>query len=181
MVKQVVFLPGASGSMGHQAFLKLWELREQYDIVLLQRPSKKNKKLFAPFEKICGIKSIPGKGIVEGNGLKIVWGDATNYEDVLEDLEYWNAFLTKEEAQKELEKRKAWATIKKWSYENDLGYEWMDWKDNYFIEYNYIEKKLRAMYVNNCKMNLQYYSSYEKTKQAIKELDKEYIILFWLE
>ncbi|NVM55523.1 MAG: NAD(P)-dependent oxidoreductase [Candidatus Helarchaeota archaeon] len=84
MQKEVVFLPGASGSMGHQAFLKLWELRNKYDIVLLQRPSKKNKDLFAPYEKACGIQSIPGRGVVEGNGLKIVWGDVTNYEDVLE-------------------------------------------------------------------------------------------------
>ena len=84
--KQLVFLPGASGSMGHAAFKKLWERKKngKVDVVLLQRASKKNKKLFAPYEKLCGIESIPGKGIVEGNGLKIVWGDATNYNDVLE-------------------------------------------------------------------------------------------------
>ncbi len=82
--KERVFLAGASGSMGHQAFLRLWDLREKYDIVLLQRPSKKNKILFAPFEKQCGIQSIPMRGVVEGNGLKIVWGDASNEEDVVE-------------------------------------------------------------------------------------------------
>jgi len=84
MTKQKVFLPGASGSMGHETFKHLWEKRETYDIVLLQRPSNKNKELFKKYEKICGIKSIKGRGIVEKGGLKIVWGDATNYEDVLE-------------------------------------------------------------------------------------------------
>ncbi len=84
MKKEIVFLAGASGSMGHEAFKNLWTRRDKYDIVLLQRPSKKNKKLFKPYEKKCGIKSIPGKGIVECNGFKIVWGDATRYDDVLE-------------------------------------------------------------------------------------------------
>lgn len=70
--------------MGHEAFKLLWEKRDTYDIVLLQRSSKKNKELFKPYEKACGIKSIKGRGIVEGNGLKIVWGDAINYDDVLE-------------------------------------------------------------------------------------------------
>ncbi len=84
MKKDKVFLPGASGSMGFEAFKNLWARRSKYDIVLLQRPSKKNKKLFKPYEKQCGIKSIPGRGVVEGNGLKIIWGDATNYDDIEE-------------------------------------------------------------------------------------------------
>ncbi|MFX1285848.1 MAG: NAD-dependent epimerase/dehydratase family protein [Promethearchaeota archaeon] len=88
MPKIKVLLLGASGSMGFEAFKNLWQKREVYDIILLQRPSKKNKKLFNKYEKLCGIKSIPGRGIVEGNGLKIVWGDATNYPDVKEACKY---------------------------------------------------------------------------------------------
>ncbi len=84
MSKQTVFLPGASGSMGFEAFKRLWAMRDKYDIVLLQRPSKKNKRLFKPFEKKCGIKSIKGNGIVTNNGLKIVWGDAVNNDDIIE-------------------------------------------------------------------------------------------------
>ena len=79
-----MFLAGASGSMGFKAFQNLWARRSKYDIVLLQRPSKKNKKLFKKYEKKSGIKSITGKGVVNGNGLKIVWGDATNCDDILE-------------------------------------------------------------------------------------------------
>ncbi|MFX0100224.1 MAG: NAD-dependent epimerase/dehydratase family protein [Candidatus Hodarchaeota archaeon] len=84
MKKEKVLLLGASGSMGFEAFKNLWTRKKKYDIVLLQRPSKKNKALFAPYEKECGIESIPGRGVVESNGLKIVWGDATSYEDILE-------------------------------------------------------------------------------------------------
>jgi len=84
MEKEIVFLPGASGSMGYESFKELWKRRDKYNIILLQRPSKKNKKLFKPYENKCGIKSIPGRGIVEGKGLKIIWGDATNYDDIAE-------------------------------------------------------------------------------------------------
>jgi nucleoside-diphosphate-sugar epimerase len=84
MGKEKVFLTGASGSMGHEAFKLLWKKRDKYDIVILQRPSRKNKKLFKPYEKKCGIKPIKGRGVVENKGLKIVWGDATNRTDIEE-------------------------------------------------------------------------------------------------
>jgi nucleoside-diphosphate-sugar epimerase len=82
--KPVVFLTGASGSMGHEAFRLLWEKRDRYDIVLLQRPSRRNKRLFKPYEKTAGISPIRGRGTVEGDGLKIVWGDATSRSDLRE-------------------------------------------------------------------------------------------------
>ncbi len=84
MEKETIFLPGGSGSMGYQAFKTLWKKRDKYNIVLLQRPSAKNRELFAPYESQSGIKDSEGKRVVEGNGLKIVWGDASNYDDVLE-------------------------------------------------------------------------------------------------
>jgi nucleoside-diphosphate-sugar epimerase len=84
MKKENVFLAGASGSMGFEAFKNLWKKRDRYDIVLLQRPSKKNKQLFRKYEKKSGIESITGSGVVESSSLKIVWGDATNFEDVSE-------------------------------------------------------------------------------------------------
>ena len=74
--KESVLLTGASGSMGFEAFKLLWEKRERYDIVLLLRPSKKNRKKFRKFEQEAG-KS-------EGGGLKIVWGDVLEREDVVE-------------------------------------------------------------------------------------------------
>jgi nucleoside-diphosphate-sugar epimerase len=90
-MRATVLLLGASGSMGFAAFKELWSRRNvgdsrKYDVVLLLRPSKKNKKLFATYEKECGIESIPKEGVVEGLGFKIVWGDATEYSDILESV-----------------------------------------------------------------------------------------------
>jgi nucleoside-diphosphate-sugar epimerase len=87
-MNETVLLLGASGSMGFEAFKELWRRRREsqgkdYHIVLLLRPSNKNKELFRPYEAECGIVSIPGSGIVEGEGLKILWGDATIYDDIL--------------------------------------------------------------------------------------------------
>ncbi len=82
MIKEKVLLLGASGSMGYEAFKNLWKKRKKYDIVLLLLPEKKEKKLFASYEKKAGIKPIKGKGIVEGDGLKIIWGHALNIEDL---------------------------------------------------------------------------------------------------
>lgn len=91
-MKQRVLLLGASGSMGFVAFKNLWSRvddagERRHDIVLLLRPSKKNKKLFAKYEQKCGIQQISGRGTVEGEGLKIVWGDATEYSDILEAVQ----------------------------------------------------------------------------------------------
>jgi hypothetical protein len=86
MEKQTVALFGSSGTMGIKAFEELWKRRERYNISLLVRPSKKNKKTFRKYEKSVKIKSISKTGIVERNGFKIVWGDATNYNDVKETI-----------------------------------------------------------------------------------------------
>lgn len=86
MGKERVALFGASGTMGYEAFKELWRRRARYDIVILVRPSEKNKKLFRRYEEKSGIIPTPGKGIVENNGFKIVWGDATNYTDVEEAI-----------------------------------------------------------------------------------------------
>ncbi|MFX1484819.1 MAG: hypothetical protein ACFFCP_16700, partial [Promethearchaeota archaeon] len=90
-MKERVLLLGASGSMGFEAFKQLWSRidnqgERKYDIVLLLRPSKKNKKLFAKYERESGIREILGNGIVKGYGLKIVWGDATVYDDILKSV-----------------------------------------------------------------------------------------------
>lgn len=70
MKKTKVFLTGSTGTMGSAAFKELYERRDMYDIVLLNRGSKKNKETFKKYEY--------------DNSVKIVWGDLMNYEDVLE-------------------------------------------------------------------------------------------------
>ncbi len=87
MDRERVALFGASGTMGWKAFEELWRRRERYDIVLLLRPSAKNKAMFAPYERMAGVASTDGPGIVRGQGLTIVWGDATRYEDVVEAVQ----------------------------------------------------------------------------------------------
>ncbi|TET15897.1 MAG: NAD(P)-dependent oxidoreductase [Dehalococcoidia bacterium] len=87
MRKEKVCLFGASGTMGHEAFKELWKRGKAYDIVVLLRPSEKNKKLFREYEREAGIEPIPGKGVAEGSGFKIVWGDATDYADVREAVQ----------------------------------------------------------------------------------------------
>jgi len=86
MKKEKVCLFGASGTMGHEALKELWSRRDKYDIVLLLRPSENNKNFIRKYEEEVGTKPIPGKGVAEGGGLKIVWGDAANYADVEEAI-----------------------------------------------------------------------------------------------
>ena len=92
--KQVVLLTGASGSMGFETFRLLWEERDRYDIVLLLRPSKMNRKKFRNYIRQAeeengshggaGTDDNRGEGMTIVQGLKIVWGDALNREDILE-------------------------------------------------------------------------------------------------
>jgi len=84
--KPKVVLFGASGTMGFETFKELWKRRESIDIVLLLLPAKREKQIFTRYQTEAGIKPIPGAGVVEGNGLKIVWGDATRYADVAEAI-----------------------------------------------------------------------------------------------
>jgi len=83
MTKPRVLLTGASGSMGGEAFKELLRRQSDYDIVLILRPSKINKKAF---KKYLPSDKIPNgqKGVVQEDGLKVVWGDLTHYPDVLE-------------------------------------------------------------------------------------------------
>jgi len=56
--------------MGSEAFKELLRRKDQYAIVLLLRPSKQNRRAFAKYQ---------GQ-----EGIKIVWGDLCNFDDVLE-------------------------------------------------------------------------------------------------
>ena len=80
--KTRVALFGGSGTMGFEAFRELWKRRADLHLSLLLLPSPNEKKMFRPYEKLAGIRSIDGAGTVEREGLRIVWGDATNYDDV---------------------------------------------------------------------------------------------------
>jgi nucleoside-diphosphate-sugar epimerase len=87
MSKKRVALFGASGTMGYQAFQELWKRKDHYDISILVLPSEKDLGLFRKYEQQAGVPPIEGSGAAQGDGFKIVWGDATDYSDVLETIE----------------------------------------------------------------------------------------------
>lgn len=70
MQKKTVFLTGSSGNMGWAGFKELYARKNEFNIVLLNRSSEKNKEKF--------------KDYVNDPAVKLVWGDLTNYDDVLE-------------------------------------------------------------------------------------------------
>ena len=67
--KKTVFLTGASGNMGFAGFQELYQRKDQFNLVLLNRGSDKNREKF--------------KFYANDPSVKLVWGDLTNYEDVL--------------------------------------------------------------------------------------------------
>jgi nucleoside-diphosphate-sugar epimerase len=67
-MKKTVFLTGATGTMGKEGFKSLLERRDKFNIIILVKPSPKNKTLLAPYENMQGVK--------------VEWGDLINYDDV---------------------------------------------------------------------------------------------------
>ncbi|HOH71936.1 MAG TPA: NAD(P)H-binding protein, partial [Paludibacteraceae bacterium] len=67
MSKKTVFLTGATGVMGWAGLQELLQRTDRFNITVLARPSKINKKKLAPF----------------ADKIRVVWGDLTNYNDVL--------------------------------------------------------------------------------------------------
>lgn len=67
--KKTVFLTGATGTMGHAGLVELSKRLDRFNITPLARPSKINKEKLATYEAMQGIR--------------IVWGDLTSYQDVL--------------------------------------------------------------------------------------------------
>ena len=72
-MKTVIFLTGATGTMGYAGMQEILRYPEQYELRILARPSKKNKELLKAISNQC-------------SALHIIWGDLTNYEDVLKGV-----------------------------------------------------------------------------------------------
>ena len=72
MMKKTVFLTGATGNMGWAGFMELYQRRDRFNIRLLARDSKKNRKKLKPF--------------LNDPSVSVVWGDLMRYEDVLEGV-----------------------------------------------------------------------------------------------
>jgi len=67
--KKTIFLTGATGTMGMQGLKQLLDRRDRFNLIVLVLPTKKDRTEIAPYTNTPG--------------LKIVWGDLVNYEDVL--------------------------------------------------------------------------------------------------
>ena len=73
MTKTTVFLTGATGTMGYAGMMEILRYPQMYELRILARPSKKNKELLAPLA-------------AQHSTLHVIWGDLTNYEDVLKGV-----------------------------------------------------------------------------------------------
>lgn len=58
--------------MGWAGFQELYKRKDRFDIRLLARDSKKNRKMLGAY--------------LEDPSVSVVWGDLTRYEDVLEGV-----------------------------------------------------------------------------------------------
>lgn len=67
-MRRTVFMTGATGNMGWAGFQELLK-KDRFNIRLLARDSKKNRRKLAPY--------------MSRQDLTVVWGDLTRYEDVL--------------------------------------------------------------------------------------------------
>ena len=65
-----VFLTGATGTMGFAGMQEILRYPDRYRLRILARPSKKNKQLLAPYAQ----------------QVEIIWGDLTQYKDVLQGV-----------------------------------------------------------------------------------------------
>ena len=66
-MKKRVFLTGATGVMGSVGLAELFAKRDKFDITVLVRDTKLNRRKMAKY----------------GDAICVVWGDLTNYDDVL--------------------------------------------------------------------------------------------------
>lgn len=72
-MKTTVFLTGATGTMGYAGMTEILSYPDNYELRILARPSKKNKELLAPL-------------MATHSSLHVIWGDLTNYDDVLKGV-----------------------------------------------------------------------------------------------
>jgi nucleoside-diphosphate-sugar epimerase len=70
--RKTVFLTGASGSMGREGLRQLLERRDRFRVVALVLPTTRDRRILSAY-----------RGDPD---LTVVWGDLTNYQDVLQGV-----------------------------------------------------------------------------------------------
>ena len=66
MKKTIVFLTGATGTMGYAGMTEILKYPDRYELRILARPSKKNKELLAPLT-------------LQHSTLNVIWGCKLSY------------------------------------------------------------------------------------------------------
>lgn len=69
-MKKVVFLTGATGTMGRETMKKFMENKDEFLLRVLARPSEKNHKILEPYK----------------NDVEIIWGDLKDDDKLLEGV-----------------------------------------------------------------------------------------------
>ena len=69
--KKQIFLTGASGNMGQHGMEELLKREDRFEITALVLPTEKDRQIMEPYIN---------------RGVKVIWGDLTCYEDVLEGV-----------------------------------------------------------------------------------------------
>ena len=108
--------------------------------------------------------------IEASGGIEESYFDAT-YDEYVREV--GNAFLTREEAEFELERRKIEATIRKHSKPFEAG------KPNYVIVYNHSSKTMIVDCYRFMDRGLPCFESKEMAKKAINEIGEDRLIKYW--
>ena len=99
---------------------------------------------------------------------------SSNYLYKKETIQSYNYWKTKEEAKIVERSMKLYRAMKRWSFCNDNGYEFIHSKRNTLIYYDTYEKKYSTQAFGNTKLNTEvYFSTEEKAKQCLEWLKKE--------
>lgn len=148
--------------------MKLNELIEQYNKLGEEIEKLKGKEEFKVGEDYWLIDSM---GYID----KINWD---NDEIDNARLELGNMFHTKEEAEKELKKRKIYNQLKRYAEEHNDKIDWQDENEyKYYAYYNYENKHIEIDCVwSHKEINVIYFSSREIAENAVKEIGEDNII-----
>ncbi len=69
--KKQIFLTGATGNMGRATLEELLQRCDRFEVKALVLPTAKDRRIIAPYQE---------------RGVKVIWGDLTNYKNVLEGV-----------------------------------------------------------------------------------------------
>lgn len=98
-------------------------------------------------------------------------------------IQSWNAFLTKEEATKEVERRKSIQRVKKFMYENNIkNKEFKPYEHNYIILYNALGKNFFTEYYKFFEItnDLWFFKTYDDCKKIINNCWNDLKVIFKL-